>query len=321
MLKKIYQFMFIMMGATGCSPDYGIVGHDKIYIEVPVEVPGDPVGKQWVDSFVQPSSVEGVDILWVIDTSGSMADDYTRLIGGIEAMINNLPPTGWRLNMISNSPNVVHQDQQFPLVPGDDIIDAEYMYSNMYVGHYEEGFDASYEYIINNPYAPTWMRWDAALLIVFVSDEDDQSDMSVNEFTNWYVNLRPSVFLASIVHLDPSESACNTYAMFSGQNYIDATNYFNGVIVDICSEDWTPGVTDASNQVEPYEWYELTYTPIEDSIRVFIDHSPNNKWYYDSLDNTVYFTETPPSGAWVEIAYRHKDSELRQLLNNGSVGP
>ena len=191
----------------------------------------------------------------------------------------------------------------------------------MYIGHYEQGFDASYEYIINNPYAPTWMRHDAALLVVFVSDEDDQSDMSVSQFTNWYTNLRPSVFLASIVHLDPTESICNSLSMFTGQNYIDATNYFNGVIVDICSEDWTPGVTDASNQVEPYEWYGLTYTPIEDSIRVFIDHAPNQKWYYEPSDNTVYFTELPPAGAWVEIAYRHEDSELASTVNQAQVGP
>jgi len=273
------------------------------------------VGKQWVDSFVQPSSVEGVDVLWVIDTSCSMMDDYTRLMDGIEAMINNLPPTGWRLNMISNSSNVVHLDQQFPLVPGDDIVDAENMYNNMYVGHYEEGFDATYEYIINNPYAPTWMRWDAALLVVFVSDEDDQSDLTVNAFNSWYTNLRPSVFLASIVHLNPSESLCNSYTMFAGQNYIDATNYFNGVIVDICSDDWTPGVTDASQQVEPYEWYELTYTPIEDSIRVFINHMPTHEWYYEPSNETVYFTTIPGAGAWVEIVYRHEEAELNFPVN------
>ena len=90
---------------------------------------------------------------------------------------------------------------------------------------------------------------------------------------------------------------------------MEATNLYNGVIVDICADDWSAGVADASQQVDPHEWYELTYEPIEDSIRVFIDHIPNNDWIYQASDNTVYFTTIPDAGAWVEIAYRHEETE------------
>ena len=47
------------------------------------------------------------------------------------------------------------------------------MYNTMQRGGMEEGFDAAYDYIVNNPYSSTWMRPDAALLIVFVSDEEE----------------------------------------------------------------------------------------------------------------------------------------------------
>ena len=40
-----------------------------VYIEV--EVPAEH-GDIWIDSFTQPMSVDGIDILWVIDRSGSM---------------------------------------------------------------------------------------------------------------------------------------------------------------------------------------------------------------------------------------------------------
>lgn len=324
MLKDTIKSILLFMSALGllvaCEPDYGIVGHKTEYIEVPVEieveVPQDPVGKQWVDSFIQPSSVDGVDILWVIDTSCSMHDDYDRLMDGIEAMMNSLPPTGWRLNMITNSSNVVTNDQQFPLVPGDTIADAENMYNQMYTGYYEEGFDSTYEYILNNAYAPSWMRRDAALLVVFVSDEEDQSDMETADFISWYSNTRSTVYLASIVNVDPAISVCthSPGTPYVGQKYIDATNHFNGVVVDICSEDWTAGVADASNQVEPYEWYELTYTPLENTIRVFTNHQPSMNWYYEPSDNTVYFTATPTAGTWVEIVYRHEDPEPTTLV-------
>ena len=303
MVRTAFLWLFSAFAMIGCQPDYGIVGEigtEYVYIEVPKEGPDTEI---WVDSFIQPTSMEGVDILWVIDTSGSMHDDEPRLLAGIDAMMSSLPPQGWRLNMISNSPPHVHTDAQFPLVPGDDLADAKAMFYNMKGGVYEQGFDALEAYLYHNPYANQWMRNDAALLVVFVSDEEDQSNQSVGEFVNYYTGLRQHVFLASIVHLDPAESLCNYSAYNTGYNSIDATQQLGGVVVDICSEDWAPGVQDASAQVEPYEELKLTHRPIKNEIYVFINGVPNYDWYYVKSDNTVYFDIIPESNDLVEIAY------------------
>ena len=316
MFKLACRLLLVIGMTMACGPDYGIVGHREFIIEVEVEVPGDPIGQQWADSFVQPGGVDGVDILWVIDTSGSMYVYQNRLLAGIEAMLNALPSSDWRLAMVANHPPAAAQEDQFPLVPGDDIVDAEDMLNAMRGGYFEEGFDSVYEYIINNPYSATWMRQNSALLVVFVSDEEDQSNGyfgQVGEFTAWYSTLRLGpVYLSSVVTQDPSVSVCSTppHPINVGDRYMEATNAFNGIIVDICAEDWSAGVTEASNQVDPYEWYELTYEPIEDSIRVFVDHIPNNNWTYQASDNTVYFTIIPDADAWVEIVYRHEETEL-----------
>ena len=258
----------------GCKSDTMLV-HTKetlvpVYSEFPVyieeEVPTDQEDVEiWVDSFTQPRSVDGVDILWVIDTSGSMNRFDANLLSGIDAMLNALPASGWRLAMISNDPMKAVTEAQFPLVPGDDIADAEAMYSAMSRGGREEGFDAAYEYIVNNPYASTWMRPDAALLVVFVSDEEDQSDdhfPQVQDFINWYSSQRGgSTFLSSIINVEHADTVCATPPNFIdiGDRYMEATNWFGGIIVDICSEDWSPGVTDASVQVEPHEEWPLSY--------------------------------------------------------------
>ena len=55
----------------------------------------------WVDSFVQPSAASGVDIIWVIDPSGSMVSHRTRVLQGIADMMNALPQVSWRLAIIS----------------------------------------------------------------------------------------------------------------------------------------------------------------------------------------------------------------------------
>jgi hypothetical protein len=317
-LKQLLVFVAAVL--TGCTTnmDYHIVGEGSgiqvVYeeIEVPVyvyeEVPTDP-GLIWIDSFTQPQSVDGIDIIWVIDTSGSMNRFDEELLAGIEAMLLALPESGWRLAMMSNDPASASIESQFPLVPGDDIIDAENMYNNMGRGHREEGFDASYEYLVNNTYAQTWLRYDAALLVVFVSDEEEQSDdhfASVDDYIVWYMAQRGgSAYLSSIVNLPPTESLCNTTDMNTGDRYIEATNHFMGQIVDICSEDWSAGVIDAAARLEPYENIELTYEPIEESIRVFINGALNYDWYYSSTDNTIYFTVIPGGNDLVEVGYRY----------------
>ena len=305
MIRRTCQILFILLAGAACSPDYGVVGSggvETIYVEVPVEIDDDDV--IWVDNFVQPSVANGIDILWVIDTSGSMSSHQAKLLLGIEAMMLSLPATGWRLNMISNSPDKVGQEQQFPLVPGDTLQDAQDMYDRMARGHLEMGFDAVEEYINNNPYSYTWMRPNAALLVVFVSDEEDQSAMSVLEFTTWYPSVSQGVYLASIVNIDPLDSLCPTNSHYIGYNSMEATRYFNGVIVDICSDDWSAGVADASIQIEPYESYELSHIPSDvDSIRVFIDGAVYNDWHFVRTENVIYFDVIPEPNVLVEMAY------------------
>ena len=326
MKKLLCLFVMAAMAVTGCqSPDYQVVYADKVteYVEVETVVYVGDTGEPdviyvedtgwndeiWVENFTQPMGADGVDILWIIDTSGSMSRYDPQLIAGIEAMMNALPESGWRLAMLSNSPDKAATEAQFPLVPGDDVEDALDMYSLMQRGHREEGFDSAYEYIVNNPYASTWMRSDAALLIVFVSDEEDQSDDHfplVSDFTAWYSTQRMgSAYLASINNVETVDSVCvsSPSPIDIGHRYMEATNYFGGTVVDICSEDWSPGVTDASVQVEPHEEWPLAHDPKPSSIEVFLNGVPNTDWTYDSVENKVVFTVIPSGGVLVEIAY------------------
>jgi len=283
----------------------------EVIVEVPVEVPGEG-GEVWIDSFEQPYVMNGIDIVWLIDKSGSMMQHAQAVVDGIEAMMNALPPSGWRLGITTTSWTNTQNAQQFPLVPGDTVQDAWNAYNNTGNHGYEAGFDAIYAYIMDNTYNQTWLRPYAGLLVVFVSDEEEQSsrdfaatNAGLQDFINWYGHIRPSVFLASIVNVPGLESVCpqppsNYYV---GDRYIDATNHFGGVVVDICSPDWAPGVQEAATQVQPYEEWELTHAPLPDTIIVFIDFVEFTDWTYNSAANTVEFDVLPPEGSLVEIGY------------------
>ena len=159
--------------------------------------------------------------------------------------------------------------------------------------------------------AQSWMREDAALLTVFVSDEEEQSNIeypAVSDFISWYGSLRMgSVFMASVVNQESATSLCDwpPSVIDVGDRYMDATNMLGGVIVDICDTNWAPGVTDATHSIEPVESVELTHKAEPDSIRVFINGSLNFNWTYTESENTVHFTVIPSSGQLVEIGYRY----------------
>ncbi len=323
--------LFFALSLLSCSTDYSVINSKEpevvvvtetvtetetvtVEIEVPVyvevEVPVNE-GVIWVDSFTQHMSIDGIDILWVIDRSGSMNRFDAELLAGVEAMLLALPVSDWRLVMISADPRDALASNEFPLVPGDDIDDAAAMLATLTSAPYEEGFNSVYEYINNNPYSSTWMRSEAGLLVVFVSDEEEQSDIEypmVSDFMSWYQTLRMgSVFMASVVNHDPLISLCsyspNPFDV--GNRYMDATTMLSGVVVDICDTDWSPGVTDATHSIEPYENLKLTHKAEPDSIRVFINGSLNHDWFYQESDNTVYFTIIPSAGQLVEIGYRY----------------
>ena len=323
-MKRI--FPLIVLAACfvfGCESDVTIHGGQPeiIYVEVEVpvevevlvEVPGEG-GDVWVDSFDQPYTISGVDIVWLIDKSGSMNSHAQSVVDGIEAMMLSLPPSGWRLGITSTAWQTAGNASQFPLVPGDTVQDAWDAYNN--TGNYglEAGFDALYAYLIESSYNQSWLRPDAGLLVVFVSDEEEQSNRDfaftnpgLLDFINWYGSQRQSVFMASIVNVDPTENECDgTVALpFIGQRYMAATNAFGGVIVDICSDDWAPGVQAATTQIEPYEEWELTFTPIEDTLIVFADsvEMSDLDWTYNFLTNSVEFLVLPLEGTHIEIGY------------------
>jgi len=287
----------LLLLCLSCTSDYSVITEEVIQI---IEEHGDV----WVDSFEQPEYVDGIDILWIIDRSCSMSNDDPKLIVGVEAMINNLPTNNWRLSMIPMDVDYAVTWEEFPLVPGDDVDDAQDMLDDLpfNTSGVEQGFDTVESYLLDNEYADTWMRQGAGLLVVFVSDEDDQSMLDWDDFVYWLEDERNTVFVASIINIDTSKY-CTAPTTTIGENYEEATNYFNGVIIDICSDDWSQGVKDAAIEVNLIEVVELSKIPEEDSIKTFVDGQEYFNWYYYSSDNTVRFTTAPDYGTLVEIVY------------------
>jgi hypothetical protein len=256
--------------------------------------------------------MNGIDILWVIDRSGSMVNEAAQIVTGIETMIAALPESDWRLVMINISSNHAGNSQLFPLIPGDGITEAWAMYNSLGGSNKEEGFNAVHTYMTENSYSQTWMRQDASLLIVFVSDEDEQSITRfpiVPNFIDWISSQRSDFHITSIVHYQQYVSLCNYNPIAVGDRYLEAVDLTGGTKIDICTDDWSAGITEALNQVEPYEYYDLSKrVKYPQYLQVFYDGRPAHpdEWRYDDVNNRVFFNPPPDGNVLVEIAYYYQ---------------
>ncbi len=312
--KLLAPFVFSTSLAS-CNPDYSIVTSQELVTTY------DDDECVWVDSFTQQEGTTGTDIVWVIDKSGSMVEETDKTLEGIHTMMNNLPQYGWQLNMIAIHPNAAY-DQHAPLTPGATYEDLEELYSSMSRGSVveEKGFEALMVYIDENSFTRTWMRENASLLAVFASDEDDESfeeqdlsnEESVDRFVSWYETKRDTVDLASIVITD---TPCGSDASERGERYIQATDYFNGALIDFCNASWASGVRDVANAIEPYGYWQFSKTPMEETIVIFVDdkyfprvdENGQEQWFYEENARVskqfVIFNTIPEVGSKVTIGY------------------
>jgi len=290
--------------------------YDTAYVEVVVEVEKEievevpenyPL---WSQTYIQPTTGNGVDILWVVDPSGSMNLNWPQVVLGVEQMMLALPlDINWRLEIIPTDDYRAKRLESFPILPGDSLQTAQDHLTNNVTGYSERGFDAVKEYILENADAAQWMRPDVSLLIVFVSDENDYSSQSSAQFISWIQYQRPEVFIASIVNVDPTISLCpndfNHY-LDVGIDYMDAANHFVGDIIDICEPDWSSGVNQAIQQVQYYEEIRLDHTPVDvDHIEVLVDNVVWTDWTWDEPNNKIVFTTIPPEGSIITISYNY----------------
>jgi len=93
------------------------------------------------------------------------------------------------------------------------------------------------------------LRDDAYLSVIYVSDEQDVSPLPVNQYINSMRAVKDEtareVFNASsLVVTDASQ--CTDGAASEGTRYVDVAEQADGVIVNICSEDFATIVTDLS---------------------------------------------------------------------------
>jgi len=295
--KKL-KFLGVLLIA-GCAADYAIITKN-------IEVEEIQPSEVYIDSFIQPSKPEQIDVLILLDTSCSMNDNYSQVSTGVELLRNDL-------NMVTNDYNIAFintslMDPYFVGTFDNNTPIIDFIMAPWVLGgdHIEAGFSALYDFARLMPESVGFFRETADKLFIFISDEEEQSGIPVNIFEEWLKTEFKGVQrdVVTIVTIPDDESVCETpdYSSTVGYRYAKLAQHYGKGAIDVCS-DWELWLSNSTFLTGPVDYIKLSYTPIPDSIKVYIDRFETDEWEYEEDTNTVRFTRTPAEGSLVEVAY------------------
>ena len=160
-----------------------------------------------------------------------------------------------------------------------------------------------------------FLREEAALEIVFVSDEDDQSPATLNYYVDFFKNLKGyrnegRMHTHAIVGASNGRaSACEGPGgdATRGERYVEVAQRTNGGIYSICEADFGTPLRMIGNQAFglPVQFF-LSRPALEATITVRVNGSETTSgWAYDYESNSIIFdtNQVPQPGQTIEVDY------------------
>lgn len=255
---------------------------------------------------------DAVDILTVVDQSCSMINNWGHWVEQAQLVTEELShqPIGWRLGFVSADPQFAsalvgerYLDSSAEDLAIDTLLLAIEVSSQS--GYYEQGMAAAFTAYTS---LEDFFRPEAALYFVLLSDEPDQSGISVNIWDDsWSAMLPPELpfTVTSIVPLADAQPTSTVCPESPGTGYLDVTE----LNIDICKEDrWYEAYSLVNELAYPVVEFPLESTPHPETILVWIGDDPSTDWMYLEEENSLLLNEPPPAYALVGVSYYPKES-------------
>lgn len=282
-----------------------------------------------VDTWVAGTPLP-VDILWVVDNSSSVGDEQATFAYNLAAWFDEQLGSGlvpdWQLAVVttdvSDSGAFVSQWGQPVLTPA--VPDAGYQFSgnaNLGMGGsgIEQGFHNAWQALEPAGPNPSFLRAPAALSIIFLSDEAEQSGSiqgwEPEEYVAAFQGLKADPSWVILSAISGGASGCNGAGGWAsaGADYVLAASMTGGLSVSICDANWSAAFADPAWRPEGLVgWFPLSLAPVPASVEVTIEGVPlaSSAWQWEEPGNVIVIEPGvwPEEGELVEITYVAADS-------------
>lgn len=279
-----------------------------------------------VDTYIQEPQ-KNVDVLWVIDNSGSMSDDQKALADNFDAFMNYFVPMGIRYHMGVTTTDMASPTQFGKMQgtygdgqhyvdwtmreAGDDQFRTTIKKLGSNGSSSERGLSAmqvSLSEEMQSGHNAGFLRADASLAVVFLSDEEDQSPgFESRPATYWQDYVDYLVQLKGA----PEEVICSAIVNFADTGgYAEVANATGGVVADIRANYYKTLLEVGRVSAGFENSFDLTADPEEGAQLVVTINGEEvppgeDTWSFDPETGAVVFAEgaVPEDGDIIDISY------------------
>jgi hypothetical protein len=276
-----------------------------------------------VEKFLQNNATKKkVDILWVIDDSGSMRNDQKRLADNFETFIYEFLDRKLDFNMAITTTDPTPKGDGKRVGGFNQLSSAkaeknERKFLNDFkrtvnVGTRgspkEMGISASLRFLQRyaDHNSEPFVRDDAYLIIIYLSDEEDQSPLAVSHYANAIMKYKPNPSDIKVYSIVTDKRIMNQWETV-GHRYMAMANIFGGIQADI-KDDFYPILRDMGLSIANLvDSFALAGVPHNEEVEIYVDGVRlNNGFSFDNQTRTIRFDQssTPQEGASVEIHYK-----------------
>lgn len=277
------------------------------------------------DHFLQQGGPVVTDVLWIIDNSGTMSEEQTTLEAATLDFASRIEQSGIDFHLAVITSDMAQAEEAGVLrgtppylTPDTEALAAEFLAraSVGVAGSAEErGLDAA-SAALSSPLKDTanagFLRPEAELDLIFVSDEDDQSDILLSEMVDFLARLKGSLpfRVSALVGDAPYGCASLSGAADPAPRYLELADATGGVTQSICSSSYGPMIERLVMMLSHLQdTFPLSGIPDPDSIEVEVDgvvlrEREVDGWQYLPSDNAVRISGTPLPQPGQEIIIR-----------------
>ena len=298
------------------------------------------------DEYCQIFTQEGgggnrpIDILWVVDNSGSMGDEQQNLAQNFQTFINQF--ASQNQNVDFNMGIITTDSSTNRLRIGNASAGARPGYNPwpafisdfkaaIKVGISGNGFECGLAFSLKFlKESSSWVRNNAHLLAIYVSDENDRSNLpSSSTLCNYNgetaeneseSNNMADAYFKAISALKPASlfkafaivDTATTDRLYLGQRYIRLTELSNGKSYSI-KNDFSTILQDFGGIVAKIaSQFQLKYPAQEGTVEVFIDGvpAPQGDWNYLAGQRAIRFVDdffaNKQGKSTIKVTYRTK---------------
>ena len=148
-----------------------------------------------------------------------------------------------------------------------------------------------------------FLRPDARLHVILVSDEPNRSPLSWNAYLGNYQSLLADPDLLTVSAII-DQSNCS----LGGEGYPEIVYATSGMVLDLCGS-WAPQIGQlGATTVQYLDSLQLAEPAAEETLQIRVDGQVDTTWTYDEATNALSFSPPLGEGSTVEVDYAVLDT-------------